>query len=333
MPLVSILLPARDAAATLPACLDSIARQTCADFECVLIDDGSRDATPVVMASRQQRDSRFRAQPGPGTGLVPALQHGLQHCRGEFIARMDADDVMHRQRLQRQLEVLRRSPTLTGVGCRVRLFPTAAVGAGMRAHARWLNGIASADDVRREAFVESPIVHPTWMLRRDTLLQFGWRDCGWPEDYDLLLRLLAAGCDFEVVPRRLLAWRRGAATLTVTDARYSRPRFFALKAAFLASGLLRGRRDYVLWGHGSTGRALRKALLPHGLLPSHIVERHPRRLGRHIHGALVLAPEQLPALPDCRIVVSVAGADNRAVIRQQLLAQGRRDGVDFVCAA
>lgn len=332
-PLCSILLPARDAAATLPACLSSIERQELADFECVVVDDHSRDATGDLLAAWRRRDPRLLPVANPGAGLIDALQHGLQHCRGEFVARMDADDVMHSERLARQVEALRRQPRLSGIGCRVRLFPTAAVGAGMASYARWLNGIESADDVRREAFVESPIVHPTLVLRREVAQAFGWRDAGWPEDYDLLLRLLQQDHQLAVLPRRLLAWRRGPRTLTVTDPRYGAERFFAAKAAFLASGLLRGADGYVLWGFGGTGRALRRALLRHGLSMSHLIERHPRRLGQRIHGAPVLRPEQLAELPHHRIVVSVSGADNRALIRAQLAALGRVELVDFVCAA
>jgi glycosyltransferase involved in cell wall biosynthesis len=332
-PLCSILLPARDAVSTLPCCLSSIARQHLSDFECVVVDDHSRDATAELLAAWRQRDARFVPIANPGAGLIDALQHGLRHCRGQFIARMDADDVMHRDRLSLQVEALRRQPALSGVGCRVRLFPTAAIGAGMTAYARWLNAIATADDVRREAFVESPIVHPTLLLRGAVARAFGWRDVPWPEDYDLLLRLLQQGHDLAVLSRRLLAWRRGPRTLTVTDPRYGAERFFAAKAAFLASGFLRGAPGYVLWGFGGTGRALRRELLRHGLEMTHLIERHPRRLGQCIHGAAVLRPEQLAELPHRHIVVSVAGAANRALIRAQLAAMGRVELVDFVCAA
>lgn len=333
MPLLSILLPVRDAVATLPACLQSIARQTHADFECVLVDDGSQDGSAALLADWQRRDSRFQPAANPGRGLVAALQHGLDRCRGRFVARMDADDVMHRQRLERQLQALAAAPQLSGVGCRVRLFPSAAIGAGMAAYGRWLDGIESAADVRREAFVESPIVHPTLLLRGEVARRFSWRDAGWPEDYDLLLRLLAAGCDLAVLPRRLLAWRRSPTTLTATDPRYALAAFTSAKAAFLAQGFLRGCEQYVLWGYGATGRALRRRLLQHGLRPSHIVELHPRRLGQRIHEAPVLPPSALPSLGEVRIVVSVAGGANRALIRAELARQGRIELQDFVCAA
>jgi hypothetical protein len=121
--------------------------------------------------------------------------------------------------------------------------------------------------------------------------------------------------------------------LTHTAAAYRIERFTACKAHFLASGFLAGADDYVLWGYGHTGRALRRALLAHGKQPSHVVELHPGRLGQTIHGAPVIAPDALPALRPRRIVASVAGTVARTQIRDALHAWGFTELDDFVCAA
>jgi glycosyltransferase involved in cell wall biosynthesis len=332
-PRVAILLPARDAAATLPACLHSIRRQTFSDFRCVLVDDGSADGTLALARAAAADDRRLHVVAAPRRGLVAALQCGLGHCDGELIARMDADDVMHRDRLALQVAALDADASLSGIGCRVRLFPTTAVGAGMTAYGRWLGSIVTPADVQREAFVECPIVHPTLLLRGDVLRRFGYRDFDGPEDYDLVLRLLQAGHRLAVLPRTLHAWRRSRTAATVTDPRYAAARFPALKAAGLAAGFLRDSRHYVLWGFGGTGRALRKALLAHDRRPAFVVELHPRRLGTTIHGAPVIPPQQVPVTGGLPIVVSVAGADNRAIIRAQLAAMQRQELRDYVVTA
>jgi hypothetical protein len=118
-----------------------------------------------------------------------------------------------------------------------------------------------------------------------------YRDAGWPEDYDLVLRLLAAGHRIGMVPRRLLAWRDSSERLTRRHPAYAQERIVACKAAFLADGFLAGRDDYVLWGHGGTGRALRRALAAHGKRPALVVEVHPGRIGNRIANAPVVAPE------------------------------------------
>ena len=246
---------------------------------------------------------------------------------------MDADDLMHRARLREQLAALEKSPDLAAVGCHVRLFPRRALGDGWRAYEQWLNRIDSPWRVREEAFVECPVVHPTLVIRREILAALGYRDRGWPEDYDLVLRLLSAGHEVGVVPRRLLAWRHGPARLSRTADRYGLDRIAACKAAFLATHFLAGKDAYVLWGYGATGRAIRRALLVHGKRPSHIVEVHPGRIGNMIHGAPVVPPDALRRLPGRRIVASVAGEGPRREIREALGAMGFHQTRDFVCAA
>lgn len=332
-PRVSILLPVRDAATTLATCLRSLTRQTESRWECVAVDDGSTDATPALLARAAREDPRIRVFTMTRRGLVPALSTGLEHCRAAFVARIDGDDHMHRERLAAQLAGFDRRPSLSALGTRVRMFPRGILRDGQRRYEQWLNGLVSSDDVRRDAFVECPVAHPSLMIRTDVLRAFGYRDCGWPEDYDLILRLLAADHEVAVVPRRLLGWRDSSGRLSRTSSTYALDRFSACKAAHLASGLLARSREYVLWGYGSTGRGLRRALLAHERTPSHIVDLHPGRLGQSIHGAPVIEPAALHGLRGAKIVVSVAGAGPRDEIRRALAGMGFRELDEFVCAA
>jgi glycosyltransferase involved in cell wall biosynthesis len=332
-PLVSILLPARDAASTIDACLRSISRQSLSDWECLALDDGSSDRTAELAEAWARRDRRYRVLRLARRGLVETLNDGLAGCRGELVARMDADDLMHRDRLAEQVAVLRRRGDLAGVGCHVRLFPRQGLTPRRRAYEDWLNGLRGADDVRRDAFVECPVAHPALVVRREVLTAFGYRDAGWPEDYDLVLRLLEAGHGIGVVPRRLVLWRDGPTRLSRTDPRYALDRFTACKAHFLARGFLARASTYVLWGYGATGRALRHALANHARLPSHIIEVAPGRIGQRIHGAPVVPVESLPALRGAPIVVSVAFEAPRRQIREVLSRLRFEEGRDFVCAA
>jgi glycosyltransferase involved in cell wall biosynthesis len=323
----------RDAATTLPATLRSIARQRGTSFECVVVDDGSRDDSVALVRAFAEQDARFRPLVRPRRGLVAALNAGLEICRGRYVARMDADDVMHRCRLVRQRAALERDPALAAVGCHVRIFPRRALGPGMRAYEAWLCSLRGEADVRRDAFVECPIAHPTLFARCDAMRALGYREAGWPEDYDWVLRALSRGLRLGVVPERLLAWRADATRLSRSSPTYAIDRFVACKAHFLVEGFLAEAPAYVLWGHGGTGRALRSALAAHGRTPSHIVELHPGRIGQHIHGAPVVPPDALPRLPRHPLLVSVAGEGPRAQIRAALARMGFEEGRDFLCAA
>jgi len=335
-PRVSVLLPVRNAQATLDACLRSIARQSEPGFECIVVDDGSTDASREVALGAARADARFRVVDGPGRGIVAALHAGLAHCRAPIVARMDADDWMRRERLRAQCDALDADASLDGVGSHVRIFPRRELREGRRRYEAWLHSLRTPDDVARDAFVECPLAHPTWAMRAALLARFPYRDVPFPEDYDLVLRALAGGARLGVVPQRLVAWRDAPARLSRTHARYSLAAFTACKAWHLAHGFLAGSPRYVLWGYGATGRTLARALAAHAKHPSEIVELHPRRIGRTIAGARVVAPDALAELardPALRLVASVAGPRPRAEIRAALAEIGLREGAQFVCAA
>jgi len=332
-PAISVLLPAFDAGATLAGALQSVQRQTEPDFECLVVDDGSRDDTSVIAARFAQVDPRFRVVSREHAGIVSALNAGRSLCRAPLIARMDADDWMSRRRLELQRAALTRDAALAAVGCHPRLFPRRAMSEGLREYERWLTSIAAPEDVAREAFIECPIAHPTLMIRSAALARLGYRDAGWPEDYDLVLRLLAEGGRLGVVPRRLLHWRDGAGRLSRTSAQYSIAAFVACKAEFLAQGFLAQHERYILWGYGGTGKALAEALARRDKHPAAILELHPRRLGQSIRGVRVVPPTELPRLPRLPLLVSVACRGPRGEIRSALTAMGFAELRDYVCAA
>ncbi len=332
-PRVSVLLPVFDAASTLRSTLRSIQRQSERNWECIVVDDGSRDSSPEIARVMSDADRRFRVVRAPHAGLVSALNIGIVHCRGDYVARMDADDIMHRARLSRQADALDAAPELAGLGCRVRIFPRATMGSGMRAYERWINAADSEERILNEALIECPIAHPALMIRRDVLRSLGYRDCGWPEDYDLVLRALRGGHRLGAVAERLLAWRNLPTRLSQNSETYAVERFVACKAAHIAETLLRHEDEYALWGYGSTGRALQRALRALGKRPAVIVELHPGRIGNQIAGAPVVHPDAWLASRTHRLVVSVAGETPRSQIRERLALAELRERVDFVCAA
>lgn len=326
-------MPAFDAERTLAAALRSVQRQTESDWECIVVDDGSSDRTRVIAAEFARRDPRVRLLEREHRGIVLALGAGLAECRAPLIARFDADDLMSRRRLELQRAALERSSELTAVGCHVRLFPRAALRERRIGYERWLRSMESPEQVQREAFIECPIAHPTLCIRRAALLEYGYRDRGWPEDYDLVLRLLQNDRRIGVVPQRLHHWRDGASRLSRTSDRYSIAAFVECKAEFLASGFLASSARYLLWGFGDTGKALANALARRDKHPEAIIELHPGRIGQSIRGVPVVTPSELPRLGSRPLVVSVAGAGPRSEIRQALSRMGFCELRDYVCAA
>src|SRR6266481_2760124 len=146
-PTVSIVMPVRNAAVTLSVALESVSGQTFADWELLVVDDGSKDETAGILASATRADPRIRVLCQAAFGIVEALQRGCAAARGEFIARMDADDRIPPDRLLRQLEFFVCHPQLGVVSCRVRHGGDQTAQAGYAAHVAWINSLLTPADI------------------------------------------------------------------------------------------------------------------------------------------------------------------------------------------
>ncbi len=325
--LVSVLLPCRNVSATLSEALAGVLAQRGAPpLEVICVEDASVDATPSLLGA--VRDQRVRIVRGQGAGLVPALNLGLSHCRGEFIARMDADDVVHPDRLRLQSEMLARDAALGAVGSLVRCFP-GPLAPGLARLEAWLDSVVSKEECRNARFIEAPLVHPSTTFRREAL-GLGWADHGWAEDWDLLLRMAEQGWELAKVPEVLLYWRDSAERLTRTGPAYREEQMFRLRAHYLARGPLK-ERVFDVWGAGPTGKRLARELEAHGKRPRAFFDVDRRKLSAR--GRPVLREESLPAPGEALLVCAVGAAGAREEIRALLAPRGFREGEHFLFAA
>jgi glycosyltransferase involved in cell wall biosynthesis len=332
MPRVSVLLPVRDGATTLPECLESLSAQTLADHEVVAVDDGSADGSGEMLDEAARRDRRVRVVHTGRRGIAAALNAALAEARAPILARMDADDVAHAERLALQAERLERDGAVHVLGCRVRLLGGAA-NQGMRAYVDWQNGLTEHDTIARELWVESPLAHPSVAMRAGDLNALsGYRDFDGPEDYDLWLRAFAAGMRFAKLAEELLAWRDHPQRASRRDPRYGAERFRALKIESLERGPLRAR-GVVVWGAGPIGKGWARALLARGHRLEAFVEVSPRRIGQRIHGAPVLDAAAGGRLRGPLHLAAVGQPGARARIRAEAARAGLVDGVDLLAVA
>lgn len=332
MPEISVVMPFRDAAATLPAALASVARQRGADLELVAVDDGSADASAALVADAARRDGRVRLLAPGRVGLVAALNLGVAAARAPLLARMDADDLMHPDRLRLQRDFLAARPEVALVASRVALFPRRLVRDGSAEYLRWQNGVLTPAEVASNIYVEAPFAHPSVMLRSSALeAHGGYRDGPFPEDYELWLRLHAAGAPMAKLPRVLLAWREGPGRASRTDPRYDRANFDALRAAFLAADpRLRQGRDLVYWGAGRSTRLRARHLIERGFPPTAWVDVDPRKLGQRVWGAPVHPRAWLARRPRPFVLVYVASHGARDLIGGWLAELGYAPGDDYL---
>lgn len=315
-PRVSVLLPVRDAGPTLPACLESLAAQSLADYEIVAVDDASRDDSWRQLDAAAASDPRIVPLRAGGRGLVAALNTAAAAARAPLLARMDADDVSHPERLGRQAHWLDAHPDVAILGCAVRVLGGAPGNAGMRSYVSWSNALLDHAAIVRDLWVESPLVHPSVMLRADALRALGgYRAFDGPEDYDLWLRAHARGLHFAKLPEILLDWRDAPGRLTRSDPRYAAERFRLLKIEAIEAGPLRRPRAVVVWGAGPIGKGWARELRRRGHAVAAFVEVDPRKIGQHIHGAAVVDLSAAGGFPGALHLAAVGHAEARERIR------------------
>jgi glycosyltransferase involved in cell wall biosynthesis len=330
-PVVSIVLPCFNAAGTLTAAVESIRAQSFPAWELIIFDDGSTDASGEIAREQARADARIRVVPSAHVGIVEALRRGCAEARGEFIARMDADDAAHPDRLALQLELMRADSMLALCGAQVAVVGQ-DIGYGRRRYAAWINSLVTHEAIVRELFVECPIPHPTFLVRRAPFEQVGgYQNCGWAEDYDLCMRLFLAGERFGKVPRPLLDWTESPRRLSMVSPRYAPARFRELKRHYLFLSYLRGRTSFHQWGAGEVGKAWLREW--EGPRPRAVADIDPRKIGRVIHGAPVIPPEDLPPPGTDFIVVAVGAPNARDEIRGWLTGHGYRELADFLFLA
>lgn len=200
-PIVSVLLPVHNASPFLKEAIDSVLNQTFQDFELVVIDDASTDGSAAILDDLH--DPRIvRISFEENLGIVNALNSALKRVRGRYIARMDADDIAHPTRFEKQVKYLDRHPDTVVVGAWIQCF-----GYVRRPYVHRYP--ICHDEIKCCLLFESPFAHPAVMIRRaamDNLDQPYSPDFSYVEDWELWTRLIRTG-DSANIPTPLLRYR------------------------------------------------------------------------------------------------------------------------------
>lgn len=337
MPLVSVVMPVHNAAATVARAVASIEAQTLRDWELLAVDDGSTDASQETLLELAANDSRVRVLTIARSGIVAALNAGLASATGEFVARMDADDESHHERLAEQAAVLQGNANTGLVSCRIDYGGDRERGAGYALHVDWLNSVVTSEQIALNRFIESPFAHPSVMFRRSLVEDYGgYLDGDFPEDYELWLRWLDADIRMEKLDRTLLTWHDQPDRLSRRDQRYSPEAFYKLKAKWIAEWLrheVDAARPVWIWGAGRPTRQRTAHLATHGVRAAGYIDVDAKKINRSVGGLPVIAPDALAVHENPFVLGYVGTRGARDFIRADLGARGRMEGRDFIMCA
>lgn len=224
-------MPLKNASKWIIETIESIQIQSFTDWELIIINDHSTDNSEELIAQIQSKDSRIQLIQNQEIGIIPALQLGLKSAKGQYISRMDADDIMPQNRLKLMIECIENSPTRTIVTGKVSYFSDQAVSEGYLNYQNWLNDRIDKNDHFQHIYRECVIASPNWMCRKSDLIADSiFESLSYPEDYDMTFHWMKHNYSIETINEVTLLWREHPERTSRNSDRYQQTSFFKLKA-------------------------------------------------------------------------------------------------------
>ncbi|MDG1434857.1 MAG: glycosyltransferase family 2 protein [Saprospiraceae bacterium] len=328
--LISILLPVRNAGKFLSACIESIQNQTETNWELIAIDDNSTDSSFEILSLFSRKlPEQIHVFKNEGKGIIPALRLAYSKCQGEFITRMDADDLMEKNKLASLRSLLvknGRGHVATGL---VKYFSETKLGEGYKKYEGWLNSLIlenkSYDDIYKECVIPSP----SWMCYQDDLEKCGAFEIQqYPEDYDLCFRFYKHNLKVVASKNVIHYWRDYSNRTSRTDPNYANQHYFELKLPYFLELDYDENRPLVIWGAGKKGKQLAKKLVEQKI-DFHWFSNNEKKNGKMIYDKLLQHFEKINQLEKPQIIVSVASPEGQIEILDFFYKRQMIKGEDY----
>lgn len=288
-PNITVLMPAYNAADYITDAIQSILMQTYADFEFIIINDGSSDNTSNIIA--QFNDKRLIIINQENSGISKALNKGLQIAKGKYIARFDADDICYPERLQKQISFLESNPDYVVIGSDAEYISAS----GNHLCFFESKGHSNAA-IMKDLYKYCPFTHSSVMYKKDAVEQCGGYNINAHtfEDYLLWIQLSHHG-KFANLNEPLIKVRFSAASITI-DETWRGQRFRRLKQMIINEGAItftQGEEIRSIINHQNTVRIKTGAY--HALCSKKfLVNNHqPSKARTHIRKAILIHPLRL----------------------------------------
>ena len=304
--LISIVMPVKNAGLFLQECLKSICNQTEQHWELFAVDDHSTDDSKIFLNEFAKQDSRIGILSNNGSGIISALQTAYQATHGNFIHRMDADDVMPENKLQvlKQL-LLEKGKGHVATG-KVSYFSADELSDGFKKYEEWLNQLCENQNHWNEIYKECVVVSPCWMIFREDFEKCGgFNEETYPEDYDLIFRFYQSNYKVIASGETLHLWRDHGARASRTLAQYQENGFFKLKVDYFIELDYDKTRPLILWGAGKKGKTVAK-LLQQKQIPFEWVSNNPNKHGKEIYNQLMASFESILKKDNPQVIINVA---------------------------
>ena len=328
-PAISILMPVKNTAPFLFECLESVIKQTETDFELIAIDDHSTDESHSILNEYSIKDKRVKVFKNTGTGIIEALRLAYSKSSGNYISRMDADDVMSLDKLA----VLKSNLTAFGSGHialgKVKYFSEKPLGSGFKNYELWLNSLIEKGTNFEGIYKECVIPSPCWMVYREDLEKCkAFYPNEYPEDYDLAFRFYKEGLKAIACSKVLHHWRDYSTRTSRTHVHYADHTFLDIKMHYFLKLAYDVAKHLVLWGAGDKGKKAAKLLIAQNIKFTWICD-NPKKIGKHIYDQLLHPFTALDSIENSQSIITVANLSAQIEIKLYLKKRNLISNKDY----
>lgn len=304
--LVSIIMPVKNTAQYLKACLNSIINQSYLDWELIAVDDFSDDAGWQILTNYGRKEARIKVFKNDHPGIIGALNLGYGKCSGNYITRMDSDDIMPEDKLLHLKTNLVKGGKGTISTGLVEYFSDQPISSGYLQYEQWLNQLTKTETNLEDIYKECPIASPCWMVFRDDFESCGgFKSRKYPEDYDLCFRFYQSGFTIKSCQKVLHLWREHQQRTSRTSANYTMDRFIDLKLDYYLNIETNNQDTIVLWSAGQKSKDLAKRLQQKGKVFRWVCT-NPKKIGNAIYDILIEDYHTISKMSHPKVIVPIA---------------------------
>lgn len=312
---ISILTPFKNSERFLAECIESILNQSYNNWELIIVDDNSTDTSFEIVKQFQEKDFRIKLFKNPGRGIIEALRFALKQSSGNYITRMDSDDIMYTNKLEVLFNNLKeKGKNHVAIGL-VEYFSSEGISNGYSRYEKWLNELTKTGRNYSEIYKECVIPSPCWMIHREDL-----ENCNafnpdyYPEDYDLTFRMYMHNIKCIPCNQVIHKWRDYSTRTSRTHIHYAQNYFLEIKIKYFIKIDYNPNRPLVIWGAGFKGKTIAKYLIKNNLEFIWICD-NPNKLGKKIYGQTMHHFEYLSRLHNPQSIVTVANENAQNEIK------------------
>lgn len=307
-------MPAKNAEIHIESCIQSIINQSYTHWELIIVNDHSTDDT-LLKIKPFLKDGRISLIDNKGEGIINALRTAFKQSEGEYISRMDADDLMPENKLLNLLTPLvSKGKGFISTGFVKYFSDEFELKEGFINYEKWLNTLTKNILHWQQIYTECPIASPAWLIHREDLVNCGGFSSDiYPEDYDLIFRIRNSGIKVAAVNELIHLWRDHSNRTSRNDENYKNNLFAELKVMHFLNQDYNPKLCLYLWGAGRKGKEIAKQLIN-----KHInfiwISNNPKKIGHLIYN------KKIAEIPDnfekSKVIVVVSGLSEKLEIQK-----------------